>query len=394
MRLLYLTTGCFDKGGVSRYSRYQVQAWRDLLGPESVRVLSVLGPDEGGFEEPFSVTWFAGGRRRLGNARFSVRTAREIMLWRPEMIHSAHLHLSGLACALAPLASAATMLNVYGLEVWSGLRADRRWGLRNTQHVVSDCHFTARYLEDSALRPRESTAVIWDCVDPERFSPGEPDRTVLARYNIPDPATSVNLISLGRMSRASAHKGYERLLEVFGRVAREAPALRLVYAGRGDLVDSLRARAAEMGLAERVFFAGSIHDDDLVHVYRAAQIFSLVSDRGVGRGEGIPLTPLEAAACGVPILVGNNDGSQEAVVEGVNGHAIDPFDLDRHSRLVLALVRDKARRREMGRQARARVLAEFAYAVFKERHRQLLTSRLDWRADCFGTRRETQRGVA
>ena len=54
-----------------------------------------------------------------------------------------------------------------------------------------------------------------------------------------------------------------------------------------------------------------VHEDDLPKFYRASRIFTLVSDRGKGRGEGIPLTPLEAMACGSPIIVGNQDGSQE-----------------------------------------------------------------------------------
>jgi phosphatidylinositol alpha-1,6-mannosyltransferase len=115
-----------------------------------------------------------------------------------------------------------------------------------------------------------------------------------------------------------------------------------------------------------------VHEADLAGLYRSAHLFSLVSDRGPGRGEGIPLTPLEAAACGVPILVGNQDGSQEAVVDGVNGYLLDPFDLEAHAAAILALVRDSELRTRMGREARTRSEREFAYPIFREKHRHLL----------------------
>lgn len=371
MRVLYLTPGCFDKGGISRYSRYQIRALRDLLGAENVAVLSLLGPGEDSFEEPFEVDWHGSGadaRSKLGLvARASSLTAR----FRPDAVHVAHVNFAGLARSLGSAVRATVILNVYGLEVWSGFRRDAEWGLRRADLVVSDCHFTASYLLESGLRSVAPT-VIWDCVDLARFTPGPPSPAVLERYGLPDPATGVNLLTLGRMQPEAEHKGYGRLYQVFRRVAGQVPELRLIFAGRGTLADELRERARGDGLGDRVFFTGMMHEDDLPDIYRAASLFSLASDRGIGRGEGIPLTPLEAAACGAPILVGDHDGSQEAVVHGVNGFVLDPFDLEEHARRVVELARDPARRAQMGRAARQRVEAEFGYPRFRERHRQLL----------------------
>ena len=93
---------------------------------------------------------------------------------------------------------------------------------------------------------------------------------------------------------------------------------------------------------------------------------------GLARGEGIPLTPLEAGACGVPILVGNQDGSREAVGQGVNGFALDPFDLDTIAQHLNQFATDEPYRRQMGNAARCRVVQEHAYPVFRERMRRFL----------------------
>lgn len=373
MRVLYLTPGCFDKGGISRYTRYQIRALREILGPAQVTALSLLGPDEGSFEEPFPVDFHARGNTRRDKAAFLLRAAALTAARRPDVIHAAHVNLAGAALALARAVRARLVVNVYGHEVWSGLRRDAALGLSRGD-VVSDCHFTARYVEEHGKGKDARISVIWDCVDTDRVTPGAPRPEVLAKYAIPDPTTGTNLLTLGRLSRFAAHKGYDRLLEVFARAARAraaGPPLRLVYAGRGDLVEPLRARARELGLADRVFFTGAVHDDDLGDVYRSAHLFSLVSDRGKSRGEGLPLTPLEASAAGVPILVGDQDGSAEAVIEGENGFVVDPFDLDAHAARVVALASDPARRAAMGEAARARAVRDFSYRRFVAEHRAL-----------------------
>ncbi len=173
------------------------------------------------------------------------------------------------------------------------------------------------------------------------------------------------------MSADADHKGYRRLLEAFAIVAPRVPDLRLIYAGRGDLVDVLRADSAERGLADRVFFTGMVHEDHLPDVYRSAHVFSLVSDRGVGRGEGIPLTPLEASACGVPILVGNHDGSQEAIMDG-NGFVLDPFDLNKHAAKIELLATDDVAHAAAARAALAVARREFSYEGFRDKHAALL----------------------
>ena len=205
-----------------------------------------------------------------------------------------------------------------------------------------------------------------------QFFPASPNLAVLEKYGIPNPATGFNLLSLGRLSRDATHKGYERLLEVFAMVSKKSPDIRLIYGGRGSLIEDLQCRAEVLGIAEKVFFTGMIHDEDLADVYRSAHLFSLVGDRGEGRGEGIPLTPLEAAACGVPILVGNQDGSQEAVIQGENGFILDPFDLEKQAEIILKVYNNILLKQKLGCNASRRIQTEFAYENFLELHRTLL----------------------
>lgn len=367
--ILYLTPGCFDKGGISRYSRYQIDALRELYGEKHVTVLSLLGPDEDSFETPFSVAWHAGGANVADKIRFTLQAVAAAIRTRPTHIHVAHVHFAPLARAMAWAVGATTVLNIYGLEIWSGLSLIRRRAMKAMHAIIADCHYTADYADRERLSAARPT-VIWDCVDLERFKPGVCPAEVRARYGLPDKDSHFVVMTLGRISARAWHKGYERLLEAFARIAPSCPNARLVFAGSGDAVSVLREKAAALALADRVIFTGSVLEDDMTAVYQAASLFSLVSDRGRGRGEGIPLTPLEAGACGVPIMVGNQDGSQEAVVDGKNGFVCPSLDVERQAQVLAALYANPAALAPLGAAAAEVARSYFGYRRFVEEHKQ------------------------
>jgi phosphatidylinositol alpha-1,6-mannosyltransferase len=374
MKVLYLSTGCFDKGGISRYNRYQISALRELCGVPQVRVATVHPRTAGDFEEPFAVDFVGNGVGALSKILFFLYVLRTIFFWQPNIVWVGHVNLSGMAVWLAKLIGARVVLNTYGLEVWSGLRKDAESGLRSAHVVLSDCHFTARYLEESGYRIKGTVAIIWDCIDLNKFFPREPkvNAEILSRYFLPDPRKHPWIVTLGRLSSGAMHKGYDRLIRVFGEVARQHPSCVLLIGGKGDQAKMLKDLGDQTGFGDRIFFTGMVHDDDLAPLYRMGTVFSLVSDRGVGRGEGIPLTPLEAMACGVPIIVGNDDGSQEAVMEEKNGWVISPHALDTHRDVLLSLLNDEDLRQQKA--AAAVVVAKqfFSYPIFVQKHRQLL----------------------
>jgi len=375
MKILYLTPGVFDKGGISRYNRYQIVALRELMGTNQVIILSRRGPTglRDDLETAFSVDWHGSGEALAiaDKAKFILQTLRIACQRKPDLIWCGHLRFSALGWLIARIWPAKTVVQVYGHEVWTPdpRRPDSYWGLCRSDYVVSDSHFTAQYIEKERIRPTGDVWVIWDCVDTERFSPGPSNLAVLARYGIPDPCSGFNILTVGRLTTFTTYKGYERLLEVFSHLPRYT---RLIYGGGGDLIPRLQARAQVLGIADRVVFTGFIDEADLPDVYRSASVFCLIGDRGPGRGEGIPLTPLEAAACGIPILVGNQDGSREAVEQGVSGFALDPFDLENIAHHLRQLAADESYRQRLAKAARARIEREHAYPIFRERLRRFL----------------------
>jgi phosphatidylinositol alpha-1,6-mannosyltransferase len=123
--------------------------------------------------------------------------------------------------------------------------------------------------------------------------------------------------------------------------------------------------AEDLAVADRVIFAGFIAEEDLAEFYNYCDVFALVSERGVGMGEGLPLVLLEASACGKPIITGNADGSVDAVDHGVNGYSLDPYNIDAIAGAIRELVSNAELRKRMGQAGTQRVMAKNSYEVFR-----------------------------
>ena len=154
------------------------------------------------------------------------------------------------------------------------------------------------------------------------FGPAEagPDSNrVLQKYGI-DP-DSRYLLYVGGLS---PHKNLIRLIEAFAEGATNDARLILV----GDLGDvfhthvpELRRAIERFGLAHRAHFTGFVPDPDLAHLYRRA--YALVQPSLM---EGFGLPPVEAMACGTPVLCSTRGSLPEVVGEA--GLYFDPLDID------------------------------------------------------------------
>lgn len=359
-RILVLTPGVFDKGGIARYGRYQIRALRETLGAPAVRVMSLMGPRVGDLESPFAVDWSGPTPvSRASRARFVLACARAALRVRPSVVLSAHVNLGPLARALARFTGARRVQNAYGHELWSGLTPRRLAALRRAEVVISDSGHAAGFLVEHGM-VRQAPIVVRDCVDLDRFAPGESDATVLRRYGV-ERRGRFRILFLGRILSRTRYKGTERLLRVLAKLPPER--FEAVLAGGGDDREHLLQLAETLGVVTRTRFTGPIHEDDLVDVYRSADAFYLASEVGTGMGEGLPLTPIEAMACGVPTVLGDRDGSRE-ILEGGGGLCGDPEDLEGQAAYLGALAADPEFHARERQAALDRVSSAFGFDAF------------------------------
>ncbi len=208
--------------------------------------------------------------------------------------------------------------------------------------------------------------VIPNGVELDRFAHPTPANT---RAHLGLPEDAVVGVFVGRMS---SEKSVERLLRVYRAVAREEPASRLLLVGGGPELDAYRALAEEIGLNGRVRFTGSVPYEQIPGYMRLADFFVTASVTEVH-----PLTLIEAAAAGLPIVGVKSPGVSDMVQDGVSGLLAEDDDLSLGLRILRMVTATSESRREMGEAGRTHsrgLTAESSARRVLALYRELVTS--------------------
>jgi rhamnosyl/mannosyltransferase len=131
----------------------------------------------------------------------------------------------------------------------------------------------------------------------------------------------------------------------------------LVIVGTGTLEAEMKMLAQELGISQRVHFAGKVADDDLPAYFHACKLLCLPS---IERSEAFGIVQLEAHACGKPtVCTSLPTGVQFANLDGITGLVVPPRDISALTAAINKILSDDALRIKFGTQARERVLREF-----------------------------------
>ena len=140
-----------------------------------------------------------------------------------------------------------------------------------------------------------------------------------------------------------------------------------VVAGEGPDRERLEALALRLGVADAVRFVGAIPNEELALWYSLGEVFVMPSRSEPPDVEGFGIVFLEAAACERPVVAARAGGVPDAVADGISGLLVEPNDEEGLARALIELLSDPARRADLGRRARERVLAEFTWDRVAER---------------------------
>ncbi len=262
--------------------------------------------------------WFAGAMRALDLSRYDVIIANshsiaKFVRTRPDQLFICYCH--------TPMRYAWDLRETYlertGLaHGWRGAVVRRVLDRLQRQDLASNACIT-RFVANSAnvaqriarLYGRDAN-VIHPPVDTERFTPGG--------------AASDHYVTV---SRLVPYKRVDLLVDAFARM----PQRRLVVAGAGPELAALRARARP-----NVEVRGHVDDAKLVELVRSARAFVFAAEEDFG------IAPLEAQACGVPVIAFGRGGVQETVGVGVPATG-ELFDAPTAEALIAAVERFESR---------------------------------------------------
>jgi glycosyltransferase involved in cell wall biosynthesis len=181
------------------------------------------------------------------------------------------------------------------------------------------------------------------------------------------------ILSLGRLVE---RKGVDLVIAALAQL----PDAELVVAGGPvDAFDNdpevrrLRAAAADHGVADRVRLVGAVSRDDVAGLLRSADVVACTPWY-----EPFGIVPLEAMACGRPVVAAAVGGLLDTVVDGVTGAHVPARDVDRLAAVLRKLLADPALRQRLGEAGAARVAQRYSWpkvaAATEEIYRRISTS--------------------
>jgi len=168
---------------------------------------------------------------------------------------------------------------------------------------------------------------------------------------------------IGTVGHIRSEKNYARLVAAFATL-RSDPRVRLIIVGDGDLRSALDRQISDLGLSERVVFAGTVADP--VETYRAMDLFALSSDT-----EQMPLVVLEAMGAGLPVVSTDVGDVREMIVDANRRYVTPLGDEEAYARALAALAQDAQERTSLGRMNRARCLDQYDLRVMIDRYHAL-----------------------
>jgi len=220
--------------------------------------------------------------------------------------------------------------------------------------------------------PESILRVVPNGIDPADFAGPAP--VPVERSLGVDTAGRTVLITVGRLV---PKKGVDRFVaEILPRLLREAPEVLYLVAGDGPLREKIESIVERKGLGDHVRLLGNLPMDDgrLPALYRAADVFVMPNVEVGGDIEGFGIVAIEAAAAGLPVVASRLQGIREAVREGENGILLPWDDPAAFVEVILDLVKNPEKRRELGERARRWTAENYSWDRIAGRYSRLFES--------------------
>lgn len=355
--ILYLASDIFLKGGIQRYARAQIKTLADA--GLAIYVFSASQKNTvDAFEDDVANVKQCNTKTLLGKIFFSIHILNFCLKNKPSLIVVNHVNLAPLSYLLHKFLGIKYVLNVYGIEIWSGLSYFRRLGLGGASSILADCHYIENYIKVNNLYSGP-IQILYDPVDTERFKPdvfsSKPNHL---STNLNLKLSPFIVMTVGRLVR---NKGHKLVISALTKL----PMWNYVIVGDGVMRSELQRFVKELNLDNRVLFTGRIPEIDLVSYYNSSDVIALISNFDTNEGEGLPLGLIEGAACGKPLLAGSQDGSLEAInIKDPNGFLVGDVN-DVVSRL--SELENTEIRESLGQNGLTYVRDNFSYNSFSKK---------------------------
>lgn len=371
------------EGGIQSYVKDVLKSYTALLEPSGTEVAPYKadvfllrdGPEcHNPLESsPINFHYFKTHSPALGRIKLAAQLLAYLLRYRPERVFCGHINLAPLIQALCqPLGIPYTVLT-YGKEFWVKLPQHEQKALQQAASIWT----ISRYSRDRACQVNgldpQRVNLLPCIVDGDAFTPGPKNSALVEKYGL---AGAKVLMTVARLWAGDRYKGVDVTIQALPAIAKVFPDVKYLVIGRGDDQPRLAQLAQDLGVADRVVFAGFVPTEDLVEHYRLADAYVMPSQEGFG------IVYLEAMACGVPVVAGDADGSADPLQDGKLGWQVPRRDSEAVATACIEILGNRENAGEVGDRRcngawlRQEALSLFGAEALTQQLKQLLSSNL------------------
>lgn len=241
----------------------------------------------------------------------------------------------------------------FGLQGWKHLAS--RLAFSRAAHVVCVSKYTQQFMLKRDFQPKY-TSVIHNGADDSKYSILQPEVVSRYRETLGFSEQDHLLLTVGSVTE---RKGQEIVIRALPQILREIPNVHYIAVGLPVIQDELVYLSKQLFVSDHVHFLGRVHQDDMVKIYNACDLFVMTSRHTVdGDFEGYGIAVIEAALCGKTAVVAGNSGLAEAVLDQQTGIVVRENDPETVANAVISLLNDDGFRKRLSNNARERAVKE------------------------------------
>ncbi|MBE7381431.1 MAG: glycosyltransferase [Leptolyngbya sp. SIO1E4] len=353
------------EGGIQSYIKDVLKAYlaQPAAPPADVFLLRD-GPD---CENPFTggkLTFHYLDSRyaNLGRLKLAAGLTKHLLARQYRHVICGHSLLSPLVGPLCQAFGVPYTVMIYGKEVWAPIPPRQQKALQQAAGIWANSRYS-RDLACSANGLDRTKFHMLPCiVNGDVFTPGEKDPGLVAQYGLQNSRV---LMTVARLWPGDIYKGVDVTIRALPKILQAFPDVKYLVIGRGEDQPRLAQLAQDMEVSDRVVFAGFVPDEALVAHYRLADAYIMPSKEGFG------IVYLEAMACGVPTLSGDDDGSADPLQDSRVGWRVPHRDPHAVAQACIEILQGEDRRCN-GDWLREQTLASFSPESLKKEMGQLL----------------------
>ncbi len=196
-------------------------------------------------------------------------------------------------------------------------------GMENADAVIAVSNFTKNLLSKHYGTADSKVAVVHNGVNSDDFSGSDVS-------DLLKPLKDVGYKLVLYAGRLTLQKGVDYFLKSAQTVLEYQPKTVFMIVGSGDMENQLVKMTVELGISDRVLFAGFLRGEQLKSAFKAADVFVMPSV-----SEPFGITALESVACGTPVIISKQSGVSEAVIHVLK---TDFWDTDQMSNQILSVI--------------------------------------------------------